>query len=119
MTKKKSSDKKEAKEGSHPKVPHNQQNGDVLSTTHIALQSENISTPAEKIKPNKPLEEKYYLNELARLHVELVKLQEWIRFKGLKLVVIFEGRDAAGKGGTIKRITESLNPRICRVVALP
>ncbi len=60
-----------------------------------------------------------YNKELARLQVELVKLQEWIRFKGLKLVVIFEGRDAAGKGGVIKRITESLNPRICRVVALP
>jgi polyphosphate kinase 2 len=59
-----------------------------------------------------------YEAELARLHVELVKLQEWIRARGLKVVVIFEGRDAAGKGGTIKRITETLNPRICRVVAL-
>jgi polyphosphate kinase 2 len=56
---------------------------------------------------------------LGRLQVELVKLQEWVRFKGLKVVVIFEGRDAAGKGGVIKRITESLNPRVCRVVALP
>ncbi|HPH95104.1 MAG TPA: polyphosphate kinase 2 [Anaerolineaceae bacterium] len=60
-----------------------------------------------------------YMKELRRLQVELVKLQEWVRFKGLKVVVIFEGRDAAGKGGAIKRITESLNPRICRVVALP
>jgi len=59
-----------------------------------------------------------YEKELARLQIELVKLQEWVKFKGLKVVVIFEGRDAAGKGGTIKRITESLNPRICRVVAL-
>jgi len=59
-----------------------------------------------------------YKKELRRLHVELVKLQEWVRHKGLKVVVIFEGRDAAGKGGTIKRITESLNPRICRGVAL-
>ena len=59
-----------------------------------------------------------YEGELAKLHVELVKLQEWIRFKGLRVVVIFEGRDAAGKGGTIKRITECLNPRVCRVVAL-
>ena len=50
--------------------------------------------------------------------MELVRLQEWIKYKGLRVVVIFEGRDAAGKGGTIKRITESLNPRICRVVAL-
>ncbi len=61
---------------------------------------------------------KIYLKELARLQIELVKLQQWIKAKGLKVVVIFEGRDAAGKGGVIKRITESLNPRICRVVAL-
>ena len=61
---------------------------------------------------------KAYDSELARLQIELVKLQEWIRHEGLKVAVLFEGRDAAGKGGTIKRITESLNPRICRVVAL-
>ncbi|WP_207736203.1 polyphosphate kinase 2 [Fusibacter ferrireducens] len=60
-----------------------------------------------------------YEKELARLQVELVKLQEWIVHEGLKVVVIFEGRDAAGKGGAIKRITECLNPRTCRVVALP
>jgi polyphosphate kinase 2 len=59
-----------------------------------------------------------YAKELARLQIDLVKLQEWIKEKGLKVVVIFEGRDAAGKGGVIKRITASLNPRICRVVAL-
>jgi polyphosphate kinase 2 len=59
-----------------------------------------------------------YKKELRRLQVELVKLQEWVRHKGLRVVVLFEGRDAAGKGGTIKRITESLNPRVCRVVAL-
>jgi polyphosphate kinase 2 len=64
------------------------------------------------------LSQKAYERELARLQIELVKLQEWIRHAGLKVVVLFEGRDAAGKGGTIKRITESLNPRICRVVAL-
>lgn len=70
---------------------------------------------SEKIHLNK----KTYEKELRRLQVEMVKLQEWIRTKGLKVVVIFEGRDAAGKGGVIKRITESLNPRVCRVVALP
>jgi polyphosphate kinase 2 len=64
------------------------------------------------------LSKKSYEKELARLQIELVKLQEWIRHKGLKVVVIFEGRDAAGKGGTIKRITESLSPRVCRVEAL-
>ncbi len=64
------------------------------------------------------LNNKTYLKELDNLQIELVKLQEWIKLKGLKVVVIFEGRDAAGKGGTIKRIIQSLNPRICRVVAL-
>lgn len=59
-----------------------------------------------------------YKKELRQLQIELVKLQEWVRHKGLKVVVIFEGRDAAGKGGVIKRITESLNPRICKIVAL-
>jgi polyphosphate kinase 2 (PPK2 family) len=58
-----------------------------------------------------------YPKELRRLQIELVKLQEWGRHKGLRVVALFEGRDAAGKGGAIKRITESLNPRICRVVA--
>ena len=67
---------------------------------------------------NKKISNKEYDKELANLQIELVKLQEWIREKGLKVVVIFEGRDAAGKGGVIKRITQSLNPRICRVVAL-
>jgi polyphosphate kinase len=64
------------------------------------------------------MSQKAYERELARLQIELVKLQEWVKHTGLKVVVLFEGRDAAGKGGTIKRITESLNPRICRVVAL-
>ena len=59
-----------------------------------------------------------YAKELRRLQIELVKLQEWVKHKQLKVVALFEGRDAAGKGGAIKRITESLNPRICRVVAL-
>ena len=65
------------------------------------------------------LKRKAYEGELATLQIELVKLQEWVRHKKLKLVVIFEGRDAAGKGGAIKRITEKLNPRVCRIAALP
>lgn len=69
-------------------------------------------------KPKEKLDEDRYNKELAKLQTELVKLQEWIKHKGLKVVVLFEGRDAAGKGGVIKRITESLNPRVCRVVAL-
>ncbi|MET0028249.1 MAG: polyphosphate kinase 2 [Candidatus Thiodiazotropha sp.] len=69
-------------------------------------------------KPRK-INRKIYDKELFKLQLELVKLQEWIKEQGLKVVVIFEGRDAAGKGGVIKRITQHLNPRICRVVALP
>ena len=79
------------------------------------------STPPAK--GNKTVENKLpnsiYEAELAKLQIELVKLQEWIKHRGLKVVVIFEGRDAAGKGGAIKRITQSLSPRVCRVVALP
>ena len=67
----------------------------------------------------KKLSKKEYENELSRLQIELVKLQEWIKHNKLKVLVIFEGRDAAGKGGAIKRITEPLSPRICKVVALP
>jgi polyphosphate kinase 2 len=72
-----------------------------------------------KQKPAKQkLDKKTYEKELGELQIELVRLQEWVKSKGLKIVVIFEGRDAAGKGGVIKRFTESLNPRICRVEAL-
>ena len=60
-----------------------------------------------------------YETELFRLQAELVKLQEWVRTEGARLVVIFEGRDAAGKGGTIKRVTQYLNPRIAKITALP
>ncbi len=73
---------------------------------------------AQSTRPQEPLSKRTYEKELARLQVELVKLQEWIKEKGLKVVVLFEGRDAAGKGGVIKRITQNLNPRVCRVVAL-
>ncbi|MBT3378346.1 MAG: polyphosphate kinase 2 [Lentisphaerae bacterium] len=79
-----------------------------------------VPATAEEAKaPSRPkLSKKLYEDELERLQVELVKLQEWVKHKGLKVVVVFEGRDAAGKGGVIKRITQSLNPRVCRVVAL-
>ncbi len=68
--------------------------------------------------PSEKLSKKLYEKELVRLQVELVKMQYWIKHVGLKVIIVFEGRDAAGKGGTIKRITEPLNPRGCRVVAL-
>jgi polyphosphate kinase 2 len=91
--------------------------------------SDSSAAPEERSpRPEIPLEasisakritNKEYLAELAELQIELVKLQEWIKHEKLKVVVIFEGRDAAGKGGAIKRITETLNPRVARVVALP
>jgi polyphosphate kinase 2 (PPK2 family) len=65
-----------------------------------------------------PLSSRRYEKEMKALQIELVKLQYWVKHTGLKVVLVFEGRDAAGKGGTIKRITEGLNPRGCRVVAL-
>jgi polyphosphate kinase 2 len=65
------------------------------------------------------LKRKRFDDEVERLHVELVKLQEYIKARGVRVVVIFEGRDAAGKGGVIKTITQDLNPRVCRVAALP
>lgn len=72
----------------------------------------------EEQRANKKLKKKVYMKELSRLQIELVKLQYWVKHHGLRVVIIFEGRDAAGKGGTIKRIVDSLNPRGCRVVAL-
>jgi polyphosphate kinase 2 len=70
-------------------------------------------------KDGERMKRKVYDKELARLHGELVKLQEWVKHKGLKVCVVFEGRDGAGKGGTIKAITERVSPRVFRVVALP
>jgi polyphosphate kinase 2 len=69
--------------------------------------------------PAETIERRLYFKELFRLQGELVKLQSWVQQNKLKVVVIFEGRDSAGKGGVIKRITQRLNPRVCRVAALP
>jgi polyphosphate kinase 2 len=69
--------------------------------------------------PNGKLKTKDYEHELARLHVELVKVQQWVVHEGLKVCIVFEGRDGAGKGGAIKAITERVSPRVFRVVALP
>ena len=69
--------------------------------------------------PGKELSNKDYDRELKKLHIELVKLQQWVVAKGLKVCIVFEGRDGAGKGGTIKAITERVSPRVFRVVALP
>jgi polyphosphate kinase len=81
--------------------------------------AEKKSKDAPVAKDAAKLSRKDYEKELERLHVELVRLQEWVVHAGLKVVVVFEGRDGAGKGGTIKAITERVSPRIFRVVALP
>lgn len=73
---------------------------------------------ADENVPKEKMSSKEYEQELSRLHVELVKLQDWVKHKGLKVCVIFEGRDGAGKGGTIKAITERVSPRVFRIVAL-
>jgi polyphosphate kinase 2 len=78
-----------------------------------------LLTETQEPAPPETIDRPIYFRELFRLQGELVKLQDWIVHKKLKVVVIFEGRDAAGKGGVIKRITQRLNPRVCRVVALP
>ncbi len=107
------SDGAKNKTPANEKTNKNKQTAVVKSAT-AAERSQAKSTPNKR----REIKNKVYDRELAKLQVELVKLQEWIHAKGLKVVVIFEGRDAAGKGGTIKRITQCLNPRICRVVAL-
>ena len=80
---------------------------------------ETILADMEEHPEREQLERRIYFRELFRLQHELVRLQDWVVHKGLKVVVIFEGRDSAGKGGAIKRITQRLNPRVCRVAALP
>jgi polyphosphate kinase len=74
---------------------------------------------AASLEEKEELSGKQYQRELKKQHVELVKLQEWVKHKGLKICVLFEGRDGAGKGGTIKAITERVSPRVFRVIALP
>jgi polyphosphate kinase 2 len=78
-----------------------------------------IEPDEAELEARQPMSKTHYYEELAKLQLELSKLQEWVRAKGLKVVVIFEGRDAAGKGGAIKTITLGLNPRVARIAALP
>jgi polyphosphate kinase 2 len=84
----------------------------------MAKKKKNESEPSVQGSDRPRMDKNLYEKELRRLQVELVNMQEWVKHKGLRIVVIFEGRDAAGKGGVIKRIMQRLNPRICRVVAL-
>jgi polyphosphate kinase 2 len=84
-----------------------------------AKKSKDGSTDGRISAENNKLKFKDYERELSRLHIELVKLQQWVMHKGLKICIVFEGRDGAGKGGTIKAIVERVSPRVFRVVALP
>jgi polyphosphate kinase 2 len=83
------------------------------------MATKNAKVESKKKEDDGALSNKDYAKELRRLHVELVKLQEWVKHKGLKVCIVFEGRDGAGKGGTIKAITERVSPRVFRVIALP
>ena len=85
----------------------------------LALEKGNYMSKLNDSAKKKKISNGVYEVELERLQIELVKLQEWVKHKGLRVIVVFEGRDAAGKGGAIKRITQSLSPRICRIAALP
>ena len=87
-------------------------------TLGVAVPEMLTPSPLADPKVRKKERNKFYERELRRLHIELVKLQEWVKHEGRKVVLLFEGRDAAGKGGVIKRIIEPLNPRACCVVAL-
>lgn len=95
----------------------NKKKGDKHEKEELKHGNMTIENEDEKVKKKK-MDKKAYEKALEKFNIELVKLQEWVKYKGLKVVVIFEGRDAAGKGGAIKAIAQTLNPRSCRVVAL-
>lgn len=108
--------KNEIKQGveGQPELAEKQEEVD----TENRFYDENYQKWRKKYRKNGKLSNSYYMHELIKLQEELVKLQYWVKEKGLRAVVLFEGRDAAGKGGVIKRIIERTNPRIIRVVAL-
>jgi polyphosphate kinase len=87
-------------------------------TSKSVKNSKNIKNSKQEGEVTQNISNQKYKSELAKLQIELVKLQRWVQHKGLRVMVLFEGRDAAGKGGAIKRISETLNPRVCKVVAL-
>src|SRR6267378_8394285 len=90
-----------------------------LRTPELSAKKQPANKASKRTRRTAELSRKDYDKELRRLQVELLQLEEWIRHRNLRVVAIFEGRDTAGKGGLIKRITALLNPRYCRVVALP
>ncbi|HEX5629242.1 MAG TPA: polyphosphate kinase 2 [Usitatibacteraceae bacterium] len=110
--------KKQAKGEAAPRKKRAKAGNEVLADAREQAQIEQYWHRAGRAGPRKPARNYRYVEELAHLQVELIKLQEWVRMRGLRVAVIFEGRDAAGKGGVIKRIAECLNPRVCRIVAL-
>ena len=89
-----------------------------LENKHSKHEGKHLKHVEPEKKDHKLIKAKRYEKELLKLEIELIKLQEWVKHKQLKVVVLFEGRDAAGKGGVIKRITDPLNPRVCRIAAL-
>jgi polyphosphate kinase 2 len=95
-----------------------QTGGEVLEAATEDAQVEQYWVLSGRSKPRQPPKDYNYVEELIHLQIELIKMQEYVKQNRLKMCVIFEGRDAAGKGGVIKRITDPLNPRVCRVVAL-
>lgn len=92
--------------------------GEVSEAARETAQVEQYWILADRSKPHEPPKNYNYVEELTHLQIELIKMQEYVKRNRLKMCVLFEGRDAAGKGGVIKRITDPLNPRVCRVVAL-
>jgi polyphosphate kinase len=97
---------------------HARSGGEVLEAARETANIEQYWVLADRSKPHRPPKNYSYIEELTGLQIELIKMQEWVKRNRARLCVIFEGRDAAGKGGVIKRITDPLNPRVCRVVAL-
>ena len=102
--------------GNSPIKKSNKKTKDI---TVVATADEHVAAAEGSDDHPVKLKNKAYLQEMEKLQQELVHLQEWVKKEGLKVVIVFEGRDAAGKGGVIKRITERVSPRVYRVVALP
>ena len=115
-----------AQDSVHDKALHERISADLQDSLDEELELELDDRELEELRTAKPshdgppeLDRSVYFKELFRLQGELVKPQDWVQYNKLKVIIIFEGRDSAGKGGVIKRITQRLNPRICRVAALP
>src|SRR5262245_8345397 len=106
------------KQGKKSKASDKKASGKKARAQEATRQKATVQTAPEPSE-SQPMQRKGNEAELEKLHVELVKLQQWVVAKGLKVCVVFEGRDTAGKGGVIKAITERVSPRIFRVVALP